>query len=221
VSPGLRSDATTSFRLHAKGRSAAGRTRLRLESEVKPAHVAFDASGHVNSPWQATGPVVPLVGSTTTLDRALTGLTTATRYRWRARYATKNLFFPFTPWFGPHQRGPSQRHIATAGAPLAVGVDPLPRAVGAVALAPASPNPSAEGMSLTFSLPRAGAARLALYDVRGRLVRSLFDGPAVAGETRVTWDGRDGAHASAAPGMYYARLTSLGEERTEKVVRLR
>jgi len=51
-------------------------------------------------------------------------------------------------------------------------------------------------------------------------VRTLFEGVAAAGRSSVTWDGRDAFGRRAPAGAYFARLTALGEERTEKLVRL-
>ena len=222
VQPGLRSDSQTAFRLKGRARSSVGRTRLRLESEVKPVNAPFAFTGHAKSSWQSTGPVAAGAGSSAPMDVALTGLASATKYHWRARYQTKSLFFPVTPWFSTEQRNASERHISTAGAPGAVDVPPVPvLSATEVALAPPAPNPSVgSGTSLAFSLPTPGAARLALYDLRGALVRTLFDAKAVAGTTRVTWDGLDAQGRRAPAGAYFARLTALGKERVEKLVRL-
>ncbi len=75
------------------------------------------------------------------------------------------------------------------------------------------PNPFNPRTTLNFSLPRAGHARLSVYDLRGRRVRTLWDGPASVGKTQVTWDGTDGSGRNVAAGMYMVRL--LVGERTE------
>ncbi len=75
------------------------------------------------------------------------------------------------------------------------------------------PNPFNPRTTLSFSLPRAGHARLSVYDLLGRRVRTLWDGSAPVGETQVTWDGTDGRGRNVAAGMYMVRL--LVGERTE------
>jgi hypothetical protein len=104
----------------------------------------------------------------------------------------------------------------TGGQPVAV-----PLAPASFALAAPTPNPSRRGgTTLAFALPSAAVTRLALYDVRGRLVRTLVDGPRPAGPAFVDWDGRDESGRAATAGIYFARLdaTGLGVRTTRLVV---
>jgi hypothetical protein len=84
----------------------------------------------------------------------------------------------------------------------------------------ASPNPFTASTRIVFSLPRAGRARVEVYDVTGRLVRRLFDGDAASGATGVTWDGRDDRGARLSGGIYYARLATAERTSALKVVML-
>ncbi|MBK9304444.1 MAG: T9SS type A sorting domain-containing protein [bacterium] len=70
------------------------------------------------------------------------------------------------------------------------------------------PNPFNPTTTIRFALPAAGSARLAVYDVTGRLVRTLIDGNLAAGAHEASWDGRDAAGRSAASGVYLARLST-------------
>ena len=91
--------------------------------------------------------------------------------------------------------------------PTGVG-DELPRAVvffGAV------PNPFNPMTSLHFSLPNDSHVDLKIYDVAGRLVRTLASGPRPAGANRVRWNGTDDANHAVASGTYFARLVVEGE----------
>lgn len=45
-----------------------------------------------------------------------------------------------------------------------------------------------------------------VYDLRGRLVRTLVDETRSAGEHSVTWNGTDGADRSVASGSYVVRM---------------
>ena len=45
-----------------------------------------------------------------------------------------------------------------------------------------------------------------LYDVSGRLVRTLADGDLAAGEQRLRWDGNDDRGRALASGVYYLRV---------------
>jgi len=75
-------------------------------------------------------------------------------------------------------------------------------------LTDAFPNPFNPSTTLAFTLPAAGTVRLDVYDVTGRRVRRLLDGPAAAGRNEVVWDGRDDAGRALASGAYLARLTA-------------
>lgn len=92
-------------------------------------------------------------------------------------------------------------------------------AAAALTLA-AHPNPFNPRSTLRYRLPTEGHARLDVYDLSGRLVRVLADGPHVAGEHSALWDGRDAAGRSAAAGVYVARLVSGKEAVSRKLVLL-
>jgi hypothetical protein len=59
---------------------------------------------------------------------------------------------------------------------------------------------------------------LAVYDARGRLVRTLVHGRATPGRFVTTWDRRDGAGAAVARGIYFARLAASGTVTSCKMV---
>ena len=61
---------------------------------------------------------------------------------------------------------------------------------------------------MSFTLPTAGSARIALYDVGGRLVRTVADRAFPAGRTALMWDGNDERGTPLRPGLYLARFTS-------------
>ena len=74
-----------------------------------------------------------------------------------------------------------------------------------------SPNPFNPRLTLEFTLPEAGWARLAVHDLRGRVVRELFAESRRAGADHVVWDGLDATGRAAASGVYTVRLeTSAG-----------
>lgn len=85
----------------------------------------------------------------------------------------------------------------------------------------ASPNPSFAHTNIAFDLPRAGHVSLAVFDVRGRRVSSVFDGPREAGRYVEPWDGRLASGGRAPAGVYYLRLELEGQTVTERVVRMK
>lgn len=79
------------------------------------------------------------------------------------------------------------------------------------------PNPFHGSTTIPLGLAQAGPARLAVFDVAGRLVRTLVDGPLEAGPRVVEWDGRDDGGRAVASGFYVIRLTAPGDVRTRSV----
>ena len=82
-------------------------------------------------------------------------------------------------------------------------------------LAQNAPNPFAGPTAVRFGLTKDGPATLAVYSVRGRLVRRLVEGTQTAGIHTATWDGRDDSGRRASAGIYYYRLQTA-EGRFEK-----
>ncbi len=114
------------------------------------------------------------------------------------------------------------RDFAAAG--VDGGPDPAAIARGGSRLWPVSPNPFNPRTTIGFSLGRAGRVELAVYDVRGRLVRRLLDERLEAGAHpgAAIWDGRDGQGREAPSGAYVLRLTDgAGAAVSRKVTLLR
>ena len=88
-------------------------------------------------------------------------------------------------------------------------------------LAPATPNPLHNASTITFGLPQTGAAHLGVYDMSGRLVRTLVSGQVDAGYHTLTWDGRDEAGQPTSGGVYFYRLDASSESLSGKVMVLR
>ncbi len=83
------------------------------------------------------------------------------------------------------------------------------------------PNPFNASTVIDFSLAQARLATLNVYDVQGRLVRRLWDGPLEGGVHRVRWDGRDDRGWPAATGLYMGWLRSEQGTLVQKMLLLR
>ncbi len=93
---------------------------------------------------------------------------------------------------------------ASAAASFARGLNP-----DAYHFVNSGPNPANPTVKLFYAIPRnAGSqeVRLKIYDVNGRLVRSLVNGSQDAGPHTAVWDGRDDHGRSVASGNYFARI---------------
>ena len=86
-----------------------------------------------------------------------------------------------------------------------------------VALA-SNPNPARGNTRVHFELAQDERIELTLYDLSGRMVRSLAKGAFVAGTHDVTWDGLDQAGRPSAPGVYMARLKGARTQATHHIV---
>ncbi|MBD3162365.1 MAG: T9SS type A sorting domain-containing protein [Candidatus Eisenbacteria bacterium] len=84
-----------------------------------------------------------------------------------------------------------------------VSVDEIRRRNGIVSC---SPNPFNPRIAIVFRTGQAAKGELKVYDVSGRSVRTLIDGPLEAGEGRIVFDGRDDAGKPLASGIYFVRL---------------
>jgi hypothetical protein len=86
-----------------------------------------------------------------------------------------------------------------------------------------SPNPlrSGEAGRIRFSVERAGAVRLDLFDVRGRLVKVLYDDEADEGWNEVAWNGTGDTGTEVASGVYFTRFRAFGEDQTQRLVYIR
>jgi hypothetical protein len=89
-----------------------------------------------------------------------------------------------------------------------------------LSFAPIRPNPASGVAMFRFGLPRRTVAELDVFDVQGRLVRTLVRGEQPAGWHEVRWSGvSDGGPAGA--GIYFVRLRAEGREFKQRIVWLR
>jgi hypothetical protein len=79
------------------------------------------------------------------------------------------------------------------------------------------PNPFNPRTTVEFALDRDVQASLRVYDVQGRLVRTLLDSYLAGGRRSVTWDGKDNGGSSVASGVYFLRLQAGGKYLTRTV----
>jgi hypothetical protein len=83
------------------------------------------------------------------------------------------------------------------------------------------PNPFNPATVIRYDVPSSGGkVTIRIYDVAGRLVRTLADAVETPGEKRVTWNGRNNQGARVATGVYFYRMTAPGFVATKKIVLL-
>lgn len=110
------------------------------------------------------------------------------------------------------------------GTESGAGVDPWSPAGGegvALHMAPPHPMPFTSETTVAFRLTQPADVSLGVFDVRGRLVRSLARGRHSAGLHRAVWDGRNDSGRRVESGVYYIRCTSPIGQMSRGVVLVR
>jgi hypothetical protein len=104
-----------------------------------------------------------------------------------------------------------------------VGVDDTPRYTTLV-LGQNVPNPFNPQTRISYTIPHGPSTTpvsLRVYDVAGRLVRTLVNAPESPGIHVVGWDGTDDRNARVASGVYFYRLLWNKQAKTKKMLLLK
>jgi hypothetical protein len=90
------------------------------------------------------------------------------------------------------------------------------------ALAQNYPNPFRAGTRIIYEVKGPADSemevRMAIYDIRGRFIRTLLDGRMPPGKYEVYWDGRDERGASLTAGAYLYRMSTGGSSWSRRMV---
>lgn len=82
-----------------------------------------------------------------------------------------------------------------------------------------SPNPFGVETALRYDVPRAGGrVRVRVFNVEGRLVRSLVDRIEAPGRKSIVWNGCDAEGRPLSQGIYLCTLDAPGYSKTQKLV---
>lgn len=83
------------------------------------------------------------------------------------------------------------------------------------------PNPFNPETTIRFDLPSPEHVRLNIYNINGRLVRTLADERFPTGYHQTVWDGADSGGRPAASGVYFFRIETGNRTSTRKMVLIR
>jgi hypothetical protein len=83
------------------------------------------------------------------------------------------------------------------------------------------PNPFNPRTTIKFSLAQAGPAKLIIYDVNGRKVKTLVNGLQTAGTHEIVWDGMDDTGNPVSSGVFWSQLSTDGFSSNKKMVVLK
>lgn len=73
-----------------------------------------------------------------------------------------------------------------------------------------TPNPILNETTISYTLPEKTEVRLKVYDVTGKLVRTLVDAIQASGLKRVVWDRKNQNGETMSSGIYFYRLSIEG-----------
>lgn len=82
------------------------------------------------------------------------------------------------------------------------------------------PNPFQERTTIAYFLREPGPVRITVYDLLGRLVRTLVDEEQPPGSFEVGWDGQDAAGLPVASGTYIYRMTAGDTSASRRALRI-
>lgn len=84
-----------------------------------------------------------------------------------------------------------------------------------------SPNPFNPETTIRFSLSKGSVTFFEIYDIAGRLVRTLLEQSLPSGEHEITWNGTNDNGDPVSSGIYLSRLRSGKFDETKRLVLLR
>ncbi len=100
-----------------------------------------------------------------------------------------------------------------------------PRIPGSFSLSQNYPNPFNPTTTISFDVPGAQGrelpVHLSVYDIRGRLVKTLVDTKLTPGSHRIVWDGRNDDGDRVSSGVYLYTLRAGRETHTRKMAVLK
>ena len=105
----------------------------------------------------------------------------------------------------------AQNHNTYSGTIDVTGVGITEREGGTVctnSLNPVSPSPALSTAVVSFSLSEAGAARVDVFDISGRIVATLASEELTSGSHSLLWNLEDSAGRAVPSGLYQIRVSS-------------
>lgn len=105
--------------------------------------------------------------------------------------------------------------------PSKIEVDNLLNAPEKPELSQNYPNPFNPTTTIRFQLPKSCKVRLSIYDISGKLVKTLVDSPKEDGYHSVIWDGKDKTDRNVPSGLYLYRIEIEGFSWTKRMILLK
>jgi len=83
------------------------------------------------------------------------------------------------------------------------------------------PNPFNPITSLRYDLPEDGLVNITVYDMMGRVVKTLINGPQIAGYKSIQWNATNDRNEPVSAGLYLYTIQARDFRQTKKMVLLK
>ena len=115
--------------------------------------------------------------------------------------------------------GPAYRNVLPPEPATAVpGGESAPAVPSRSSIDGVAPNPFNPSTTIRLEVPRGEDVTVAIHDLRGRVVRTMWHGPLAAGRHELVWNGTDERGGVVPSGVYLVRLvTPQGVVQTVKI----
>jgi hypothetical protein len=111
--------------------------------------------------------------------------------------------------------------LTTGGGFVATTTMHIVGSKGGAVTAMAYPNPLNPETTLEFRTSQDGPVKVQVFDIAGRLVRTLQDGNLPAGYNSVRWNGTTSTGNKVSSGVYYFKVSALDGETVVRVTVLK
>ena len=82
------------------------------------------------------------------------------------------------------------------------------------------PNPFKSSTRIQFDLPAPGRVKVQIFDIQGRVVRSLLDAVQPVGRYSLFWPGDNDKGQKVVPGVYFYRIQTPANTATQKLIKV-
>ncbi len=114
------------------------------------------------------------------------------------------------------------REISFTGIPTGVHEEYLvQKTLSLFALRQNYPNPFNPATTIRYTIPAAGNVEAVIFDIQGRVIRTLVSAHQPAGDHSLQWDSRNNANKVVASGVYFCRVVFNGSALTRKLLVIR
>jgi len=83
------------------------------------------------------------------------------------------------------------------------------------------PNPFNPTTTISFYLPEYSSVKVIIYDLRGSLIKSLYDGNLNSGSHNYIWDGTNSSGQRVTSGCYFYQVKSNNHNEVKKMFLLK